>query len=87
MGEIADMICGNESDHFKYRSSTYLSEFFRDCGMPKYIHDGSTRKWWVADVLDEILRQPSDSPSLPGREFQRVIQVLMDRADRNRDGP
>ena len=81
------MICGNESDHFKYRSSFYLSEFFRDCDMPKYIHDGSTRKRWVADVLDEILKQPSGSPALPGREFQRVIQVLMDRADRTETDP
>ena len=85
--EIADMICGNESDHFKYRSSTYLSEFFHDCGMPQYVHDGSTRKWWVADVVDEILKLPSDSRTLPGRNFQRLIQVLMDRADHTETDP
>lgn len=89
VGEIADMICGNESysDYFEYRSSIYLSEFFQDCGMPQYVHDGSTRKWWVADVLDKILRQPSDSPTLPGRDFQRVIQTLMDRADHKETDP
>ena len=75
------MICGNESDLFKYRSSSYLSEFFEDCDMKHYVHDGSTRKWWVASVVDEILKLPSDNPALPGAGFQTVIQVLMDRAD------
>ena len=87
VSEIADMVCGNESDHFKYRSSTYLSEFFHDCGMPQYVHDGSTRKWWVANVLEDILKQPSESPTLPGRNFQRVIQALMDAADHTEADP
>lgn len=33
---IADMICGNEgkfSKHFPYRSSSYLTRFFRDCDL------------------------------------------------------
>lgn len=85
INEIADMICGNaEAPHFQYRSSSYLTEFFEDCDMEQYIHDGSTRKWWVAGVLEEILKQPSDDPALPGLGFQTVIQVLMDRAD-NKD--
>lgn len=87
VSEIADMICGNESDHFKYRSSTYLSEFFHDCGMPQYVHGRSTRKWWVAEVLDEILEQPSGSPTLPSRHFQEVIRALMDRADHTETDP
>ena len=87
VGEIADMICGNESDHFPYRSSTYLSEFFHDCGMEQYVHDGSTRKWWVAETLDAILKQPSDNPAMPGKGFQAVIQVLMDRADHTEADP
>ena len=87
VNEIADMICGNEGDSFKYRSSTYLSEFFHDCGMPKYVHDGSTRKWWVADVLGKILKQPSASPTLPGRDFQRVVEILMDRANHTETDP
>lgn len=81
INEIADMICGNGTDYFQYRSSSYLSEFFADCDMGHYEHDGSTRKWWVVQVLDEILKQPSDNTELPGIGFQTVIQVLMDRAD------
>ena len=43
--ELADMICGNfvaETSHFRYRSSSYLTEFFSDIGT-SYAHDGSTR--------------------------------------------
>ena len=79
--EIADMVCGNESEHFKYRSSSYLSAFFEDCDLEQYVHDGSTRKWWVAGVLEEILGHPADDPALPSQSFQFVIQVLMDLAD------
>ena len=87
VNEIADMICGNESEHFPYRSGTYLSEFFHDCGMQQYVHDGSTRKWWVAETLDKILKQPSDNPILPGKGFQTVIQILMDLADSTETDP
>ena len=82
--EIADMICGNFSQaesYFTYRSSSYLTEFFEDCDLEQYVHDGSTRKWWVANVLQEILNQPSNDATLPSPEFQTVIQALMDRAD------
>lgn len=60
--EVSEMICGTESKYFKYRSSSYLSAFFEDCDMEKYRHDGSTRRWWVTDVLKEILQHPSDNP-------------------------
>lgn len=82
--EIADMICGNfdgKTTYFEYRTSSYLTQFFQDCEMEQYVHNGSTRKWWVAGVLEEILKQPSENPALPGPGFQTVIQVLMDRAD------
>ena len=85
--EIADMICGNGSKIFTYRSSTYLSQFFEDCDMEHFVHDGSTRNWWVANVLHEILELPTDNPTLPSLEFQTVIQVLMDRADCTEDDP
>ena len=87
VNELADMICGNESPYFRYRSSTYLSEFFADCEMEKYVHDGSTRKWWVASILEDILKEPCDTPSLPGFGFRRVIDVLMDPADHTDEDP
>ena len=48
--QIAEMICGNfekEESFFRYRSSSYLTEFFQDCDTD-YEHDGSTRNYWVA---------------------------------------
>jgi hypothetical protein len=42
--EIADMICGNfkaEESFFRYRSSSYLTDFFQDCGTDRR-HDGSS---------------------------------------------
>ena len=85
--EIALMICGNESENFTYRSSTYLSQFFEDCDMEHFVHDGSTRNRWVEDVLHEILELPTDNPTLPSLEFRTVIQVLMDPADCTEDDP
>ena len=86
LNELADMVCGN-LDHpegmsnFQYRSSSYLTDFFEDCDMEQFVHDGSTRKRWVARVLDQIVQEPTDEPALPSRGFQAVINVLMDKAD------
>ena len=49
--------------------------------MEQFVHDRSTRKWWVAGVLDDILKEPTEEPGLPNRGFQTVIRVLMDKAD------
>ena len=59
LNEIADMICGNsptdgKPNHFRYRSSSYLTEFFEGCNL-EYTHDGSTRWGWVSDRLGEVL--------------------------------
>lgn len=78
------MICGNfdyQVSFFPYRSSSYLTEFFENCDLEEYVHVGSTRKWWVANVLEQILQQQSLDPTLPSSGFQTVVQVLMDKAD------
>ena len=80
INEIADMICGNESGYFTYRSSSYLTEFFEECGL-NYVHDGSTRKWWVAGVLSQILSDPRSNPHLLPDKFILVIRELMDIHD------
>jgi hypothetical protein len=78
--QIADMICGNSSRFFPYRSSHYLTEFFRDCDTD-YQHDGSTRNKWVASVLAEILAEPQPNANTPPETFSRVIRTLMDQGD------
>lgn len=83
INELADMICGNynhDESFFVYRSSSYLSEFFENCDLP-YVHDGSTRKWWVAGSLKEILAGPASLPHLLPDAFVVVIRELMDQSD------
>jgi hypothetical protein len=85
---IADMICGNfevEKSFFRYRSSTYLTEFFQDCGTG-FQHDGSTRKQWVAETLRQILAEPHSNSSTPPESFLRVIRLLMDPGDAVNEG-
>lgn len=90
LNQIADMICGNsgpdETSYFLYRSSSYLTEFFEEIDTD-FQHDGSTRKWWVADVLAKILEEPQPGPSAPPDTFARVIRRLMDQADATNEGP
>lgn len=81
--QIADMICGNfepETSVFRYRSSSYLSEFFADAET-EYVHDGSTRKWWVTDTLEKIMAEPCSDARTPPNSFIRVIATLMDQSD------
>lgn len=81
--QVADMICGNynsEESFFHYRSSSFLTEFFQDCDTD-YAHDGSTRQYWVADVLKAILIEPQPNATTPPDTFSRVIRALMDQGD------
>jgi len=87
--EIADMVCGNfeaKDSFFKYRSSSYLTEFFRDCDTD-YAHDGSTRGAWVSETLQKILAEPQPNPAIPPDTFSRVIRVLMDQGDALNEEP
>jgi hypothetical protein len=59
---LADFICGDDSSFAPIRrSSMYLTRFFEGVELPRFKHDGSTRKWWVLDCLkkcsDEELKQ------------------------------
>lgn len=48
--ELADFVCGEANNSFPYRSSYFLTKFFTDLGF-EYTHDGTTRRFWVKDVL------------------------------------
>jgi hypothetical protein len=88
LDELADIICGNfpqETRRFKYRSSSYLTQFFADCDLD-FVHDGSTRKYWVAEQLEQLLAGPQSVPTAPPDAFARVIKVLMDPADAENEG-
>lgn len=85
---LAEMICGNfqqEESLFVYRSSSSLTRFFRDCDTD-FVHNGSTRNYWVADRLREILTEPHPNAYTPPVTFDRLIKVLMDTADATHEG-
>jgi hypothetical protein len=89
--QLADMVCGNNDRDgkptpFRYRSSSYLTEFFRDCDT-EYVHDGSTRNYWVADVLKQMLAEPHRDAATPPATFSKVIKLLMDPSDAVDESP
>jgi hypothetical protein len=90
LDEIATLICGNADGkkecYFRYRSSSYLTRFFRDADT-EYAHAGQTRDHWVSGVLGEILMEPHRDAQTPPDTFCRVIRVLMDPADATNEGP
>ncbi|MBN9375735.1 MAG: hypothetical protein J0I40_10155 [Cellulomonas sp.] len=93
---LGDVVCGNlgaetpgpgqEPKYFPYRSSMFISEFFEDLGTD-YRHDGSTRNWWVADVIEKMLAEPHDGPTHPPEIFCRLIDQLMDPRDAHNEEP
>lgn len=75
--KIAEMICGDSPfDFFPYRSSSYLTRFFVDLDMD-YVHDGTTRRHWVNDVLKELNEKKELSPTMPSRELVVVLENLI----------
>lgn len=92
---LAELICGNpgssdpeagtEPKYFPHRSSMYITEFFQELDT-EYVHDGSTRHRWVADVLDTMLAEPHEGPSRPPEMFCRVIDHLMSPSDALNEG-
>lgn len=49
---LAERICGDNTN-YPYRSSWYLTRFFKDLGF-NYEHTQGTRRFWVEDVLKEL---------------------------------
>jgi hypothetical protein len=65
---LAEFICGDDESRFPaYRSSSLLTRFFQGIGI-NATHDGSTRKWWVLGILEQL--DPED--------VERVILRLVD---------
>jgi hypothetical protein len=87
--QLADMICGNaevgKTYFFPYRSSSKLTLFFEDAGT-NFRHDGSTRNYWVAEVLGQTLAESQTIPNMPPESFLRVVVALMDQGDAFNEG-
>jgi hypothetical protein len=78
---IAGAICGNGDEpvgkHFPYRSSSYLTEFFRNAGFA-YVHKGGTRKWWVLEILQGVNLEAASVADLPSDSLLEVLAELFD---------
>lgn len=82
--EIAECIIGDKN-YFNYKTSWYISEFFKDCGLP-FMHDGSTRWAWTSDRLAELLEESCPPTALPPM-FVHVLRTLMHKSDATEDDP
>jgi hypothetical protein len=83
--DLAHIVCG-DSEYFRYRSSSYITEFFQDCDLD-YVHDGSTRWSWVANRLEEVLALPHPHTSVPPDAFVRIIRATLEKNDAQADDP
>lgn len=82
---LANIIIG-DVEHFKYRSSSFITEFFEDCDLD-YVHDGTTRWAWVADRLEEVLALPHASPTVPPDAFIKIIRSVLDKSEAQEGDP
>lgn len=73
------MVCG-DADLFPYRSSSYITSYFERCGLP-FVHDGSTRKWWVLERLTELNLGVCQQHDLPSDDLLRIISELFEPDD------
>lgn len=76
---LAEMVVGDH-ELFPYRSSYYITRFFKRCGF-SCVHDGTTRKTWAYDRLVELNAGPSQAHDLPSKDLLRVIAELLDPDD------
>ena len=75
--QLALMICGDPPySNFQYRSSYYLTLFFRGIDLD-YHHDGSGRRSWVTEVLEELNEKPELKPDFPSPELKKIIEHLL----------
>lgn len=81
--ELARMVVG-DADHFHYRSSKYITEFFEDCEL-EFVHQGETRPVWTAERLEEVLAMPHPALGVVPDAFLRVVRRLLDRGEAQED--
>jgi hypothetical protein len=76
---LAEMVIG-DNDKFRYRSSSYITQFFEECDLD-FVHDGSTRWAWTVKRLAELLSEPQEAPNTLPPRFVHVLRALMQKAD------
>jgi hypothetical protein len=79
LDRLAEMVIG-DNPLFRYRSSSAIDRFFNRCGH-SFIHDGSTRKWWVSDRPAELNLGPCTAADLPSDGIVNVINEMFEPFD------
>lgn len=82
---IAELVIG-DAEHFPYRSSSYITQFFEECDLD-FVHDGSTRWWWTSERLSELLMEPQPGPNALPDRFVHVLRILMHKSDTEPEDP
>lgn len=82
---IAECVIGDNA-RFRYRSSSYITQFFEECDLD-FRHDGTTRWAWTVARLAELLTEPQEAPNTLPARFVHVLRVLMQKADAADDDP
>ncbi|SRR6266851_4069371 len=77
--KLAEMVVGDHPE-FPYRSSQYITRFFKRRGLA-FVHDGSTRRMWAQERLAELNLGTSQSLDLPPEDLVQVITELFDSDD------
>lgn len=72
------MVVG-DAEHFPYRSSKYITEFFEDCEL-EFVHTGETRPVWAAEQAEEVLAIPHPTPSVMPDAFMHILRHVIDKA-------
>lgn len=78
------MVCG-DAEHFPYRSSKYITQFFEDCGL-EFVHRGETRPDWCAEKIKEVLALPSSNGTALPDAFIRLIRRVLDKDEITKAG-
>lgn len=76
LDSLADFVCGDEREKYpEYRSSSYLTRFFQNINI-NVTHDGSTRKWWVLELLKQLALEDLENVIL------RLVDIREYKADK-----
>lgn len=79
---LAEFICGDtDSAGPVYRKGWELPKFFKRCHLDCIEHDGTTRKWWVLDRLNEYNDSESMCKVLERLASMHEYQSLQDSKD------
>jgi hypothetical protein len=80
---LAELICGDLPGAPVYRSGDRLTKFFAGADVGRFVHDGSTRRFWVAECLRNCSKQELAkilkrfvSPYEYGGDKQKVKKAL-----------